>query len=120
VRGADRLARQAEPRRREPLLELRFFRSVPFSGTTLIAIAAFAALSGYLFLNALYLQQARGLTPLAAGLLSLPSAAITADLLCSWRTTSSAFPAVAVMRTYARTISVPLPTRLPAAERSMR
>ncbi|MFC0431727.1 MFS transporter [Kutzneria buriramensis] len=69
-----------EPRRREPLLELRFFRSVPFSGTTLIAIAAFAALSGYLFLNALYLQQARGLSPLEAGLLSLPSAAVTAIL----------------------------------------
>ncbi|QUQ72212.1 MFS transporter [Kutzneria sp. CA-103260] len=69
-----------EPRRREPLLDLRFFRSVPFSGTTLIAISGFAALSGYLFLNALYLQQVRGMTPLEAGLLSLPSAAITAVL----------------------------------------
>jgi len=69
-----------EPRRREPLIDLRFFRSVPFSGTTLIAISGFAALSGYLFLNALYLQQVRGMTPLEAGLLSLPSAAITAVL----------------------------------------
>jgi EmrB/QacA subfamily drug resistance transporter len=69
-----------EPRRREPLLDLRFFRSIPFSGTTLIAISGFAALSGYLFLNALYLQQVRGMTPLEAGLLSLPSAALTAIL----------------------------------------
>ena len=69
-----------EPRRRDPLLDPRFFRSFPFSGTTLIAISGFAALSGYLFLNALYLQQVRGLTPLEAGLLSLPSAAITAVL----------------------------------------
>jgi EmrB/QacA subfamily drug resistance transporter len=69
-----------EPRRREPLLDVRFFRSVPFSGTTLIAISGFAALSGYLFLNALYLQQVRGLSPLEAGLFSLPSAAITAVL----------------------------------------
>ena len=69
-----------EPRRRDPLLDPRFFRSFPFSGTTVIAISGFAALSGYLFLNALYLQQVRGLTPLEAGLLSLPSAAITAVL----------------------------------------
>ncbi|MFI9386019.1 MFS transporter [Kutzneria sp. NPDC052558] len=69
-----------EPRRREPLLDLRFFRSVPFSGTILIAISGFAALSGYLFLNALYLQQVRGMSPLEAGLFSLPSAAITAIL----------------------------------------
>jgi MFS family permease len=69
-----------EPRREEPLLDLRFFRSIPFSGTTLIAISGFAALAGYLFLNALYLQQVRGLTALEAGLFSLPSAAITAVL----------------------------------------
>jgi hypothetical protein len=35
-----------EPRRDEPLIELRFFRSVPFSAATVIAVCAFAALSG--------------------------------------------------------------------------
>jgi EmrB/QacA subfamily drug resistance transporter len=35
-----------EPRRDEPLLDLRFFRSAPFSGATVIAICAFAALGG--------------------------------------------------------------------------
>src|SRR6516225_4413152 len=39
-----------EPRRKEPLLDLRFFRSAPFTGAVLIAISAFAALAGFLFL----------------------------------------------------------------------
>jgi hypothetical protein len=67
-----------EPRRREPLLELRFFRSVPFSGATVIAVCAFGALAGYLFLTTLYLQEGRGLSPLHAGLYTLPAAAMMA------------------------------------------
>ena len=35
-----------EPRRTEPLIDLRFFRSAPFSGATLIAVCAFAAVGG--------------------------------------------------------------------------
>ena len=45
-----------EPRREDPLIELRFFRSAPFSGATLIAVSAFAGFSGFLFINTLYLQ----------------------------------------------------------------
>ena len=66
-----------EPRREDPLIELRFFRSVPFSGATLIAIATFVGLSGFLFLITLYLQGARGMSPLEAGLHLLPMAATT-------------------------------------------
>ncbi len=66
-----------EPSRPEPLIDLRFFRSAPFSGATVIAIAAFVAMGGFLFLNTLYLQGARGLSPLAAGLDTLPMAALT-------------------------------------------
>jgi EmrB/QacA subfamily drug resistance transporter len=66
-----------EPRQKEPLIELRFFRSVPFSGATVIAICAFAALGGFLFLNTLYLQDVRGYSPLHAGLYMLPLAAMT-------------------------------------------
>ncbi|KAB8161235.1 DHA2 family efflux MFS transporter permease subunit [Streptomyces sp. 3MP-14] len=66
-----------EPRRREPLVELDFFRSVPFSGAFVIAIASFAALAGFLFLNTLYLQDERHLSPLQAGLYLLPMAATT-------------------------------------------
>lgn len=67
-----------EPRRPEPLLDLRFFRSVPFSGATLIAVCAFGSLAGFLFLSALYLQEGRGLSPLHAGLYTLPAAAMMA------------------------------------------
>ncbi|HEX4483843.1 MAG TPA: MFS transporter [Solirubrobacteraceae bacterium] len=66
-----------EARRREPLLELRFFRSVPFSSASVIAVCAFAALGGFLFLNTLYLQEVRGLSALQAGLCTLPIAAMT-------------------------------------------
>ena len=45
-----------ELRRREPLLEMRFFKSVPFSGASAIAVCAFAGQGGFLFLNTLYLQ----------------------------------------------------------------
>jgi EmrB/QacA subfamily drug resistance transporter len=67
-----------EPRREDPLLDLRFFRSVPFSGATVIAVCAFASLGGFLFLNSIYLQETRGFTALHAGLLTLPMAAMTA------------------------------------------
>jgi EmrB/QacA subfamily drug resistance transporter len=63
-----------ELRRREPLIDVRFFRSVPFSGATTIAVAAFAALGGFLFLNTLYLQDVRHYTALHAGLLTVPMA----------------------------------------------
>ncbi|GAA1896406.1 MFS transporter [Streptantibioticus ferralitis] len=66
-----------EPRRDEPLLDLRFFRSAPFSGATVIAICGFAALGGFLFLNTLYLQNLRHLDALHAGLTMLPMAAMS-------------------------------------------
>jgi EmrB/QacA subfamily drug resistance transporter len=66
-----------EPRRAEPLIDLRFFRSAPFSGATLIAVCAFAALGGFLLLNTLYLQDVRGYSALHAGLYTVPMAAMT-------------------------------------------
>ncbi|WP_050793899.1 MFS transporter [Streptomyces viridosporus] len=70
-----------EPRRRDPLIDLRFFRSAPFSGATVIAVSAFAALGGFLFLTTLYLQNVRGLSALEAGLWMLPMAVPT--FLCA-------------------------------------
>ncbi|MGW3987426.1 MFS transporter [Streptomyces sp. NPDC004830] len=70
-----------EPRREEPLIDLRFFRSAPFSGATVVAVSAFAALGGFLFLSTLYLQGVRGLTALEAGLWMLPMAVPT--FLCA-------------------------------------
>ncbi len=69
-----------EKRRKEPLIDPRFFASVPFSGATLIAMCSFASLAGFLFLNALYLQNVRGFSPLHAGLLTLPTAAMILGL----------------------------------------
>jgi len=66
-----------EPRRRDPLIDPRFFRSIPFSGATVIAICGFACLGLFLFLNTLYLQEGLGFSPLTAGLLTLPMAVMT-------------------------------------------
>ena len=65
-----------ERRTEEPLIELRFFRSVPFTCATLIAIAAFTALGGFLLVTNLYLQGDRGLSPVHGGLYTLPMALV--------------------------------------------
>ena len=66
-----------ELRRTDPLIELRFFSSPPFAAATAIAVAAFAAFGGFLFLNTLYLQDVRGLSAIDAGLCTLPLALAT-------------------------------------------
>ena len=63
-----------ERRVSEPLIDLRFFRSIPFFSATIIAVAAFASLGGFLFLNTLYLQDVKGLSALHAGIDTLPMA----------------------------------------------
>jgi EmrB/QacA subfamily drug resistance transporter len=66
-----------EPRREEPLIDLRFFRSLQFSASIAISVAAFSAFGGFLFLNTLYLQEARGFSPVEAGLATVPMALMT-------------------------------------------
>jgi EmrB/QacA subfamily drug resistance transporter len=66
-----------EPRREEPLIDLRFFRSIPFSSSIALSVAAFAAFGGFLFLNTLYLQDVRALSPVGAGLATVPMALMT-------------------------------------------
>ena len=63
-----------ELRRRDPLLEMRFFTSAPFAGAIVIALCLTVALGGFLFVNTLYLQYVRGLSPVDAGLYLLPVA----------------------------------------------
>jgi len=63
-----------EPRRTDPLVDLRFFRSVPFSSATVLGLSCFSCFGGFLFLNALYLQQVRGFSPFHTGLFTLPLA----------------------------------------------
>ena len=66
-----------EQRRTDPLLELRFFRSIPFTSATVTAVTAFAAFGAFLFLNTLYLQDVRGYSALEAGACTLPMALAT-------------------------------------------
>ncbi|MFI7243366.1 MFS transporter [Streptomyces qinglanensis] len=63
-----------ELQHREPLLELRYFRSAPFGGAAIVAVVAFASLGGFLFSSTLYLQKVRELDALTAGLYLLPVA----------------------------------------------
>jgi len=60
--------------RAQPLIELGFFKSPPFSAAIVMAIVSFSAFSGFLFLSSLYLQDARGLSATRAGLQMLPIA----------------------------------------------
>src|SRR5499433_1435341 len=61
-----------EPRRADPLLELRLFRSVPFSAAIVMALCGLCAFGAFLFVTTLYLQDVRGLPTLTAGLCLLP------------------------------------------------
>lgn len=60
--------------RKEPLIDIRFFRSVPFSGASIIALCTFTALGGFSILNTLYLQDILHFSPLQAGTAFLPMA----------------------------------------------
>ena len=61
-----------EPRRADPLLELRLFGSVPFSAAILTALLSLCGFGTFLFVSTLYLQDVRGMSPLSAGLCLLP------------------------------------------------
>lgn len=89
---------RSESRRSEPLIDLRFFRSVPFSAASAIAVLAFGAFGGALFLNTLYLQDVRLLPPLHAGLETLPLAVmVMAGSLASGRMVASRGPRPALI-----------------------
>lgn len=63
-----------ENRVKEPLLEVTFFKSVPFSIATLIGLIEFFSYGGFVFVASLYLQDYRLIPPMQAGLLMLPLA----------------------------------------------
>jgi EmrB/QacA subfamily drug resistance transporter len=63
-----------EGRHREPFIDLRFFRSIPFASATMIAVCAFAAWGAFLFMMSLYLQDERGYSAMHTGLIYLPVA----------------------------------------------
>ncbi|MEO3870017.1 MFS transporter [Nonomuraea sp. B12E4] len=65
-----------EPRRADPLLELRFFHSVPFSTAISMALLALCGFGAFLFVTTQYLQDVRGMSALTAGLCLLPVGAL--------------------------------------------
>ena len=67
-----------ELRRKDPMIDPRSFRNLPFTGAVLTGICSFGSLGGFLFLSTIYLQEARGLSALHAGLHMLPTAAAMA------------------------------------------
>jgi EmrB/QacA subfamily drug resistance transporter len=58
----------------EPLIDLGFFRDRQFSGAIFLAAGTFFTYGGFIYFNALFLQDIRGYSALAAGFLSLPAA----------------------------------------------
>ena len=80
-----------EVRRKEPLIDLRYFRSPSFTAAVLIGICAFADLGGFLFLTSIYLQDVRGSSVLQAGLYLLPTAAAMAvcPSVATWLTSKT-------------------------------
>ncbi|GGM62630.1 MFS transporter [Microbacterium saperdae] len=59
----------------QPMIDVDLFRNPAFSGAVSVNFISVFALSGVLFFFSQYLQLARGLTPLQAGLAQLPAAA---------------------------------------------
>jgi DHA2 family methylenomycin A resistance protein-like MFS transporter len=67
-----------EARQAQPMLPLSFFRSGVFAGSTVASMASALVFYGLLFVFSLYFQQARGATPLQAGVAFLPMTAMVA------------------------------------------
>jgi len=58
----------------QPLLDPRFFKSLPFSSATIIAVCMFASMGAFLFVGSIYFQEIRKLSAPHAGLCLLPMA----------------------------------------------
>ena len=65
-----------ELRHREPLIELHFFRKLPFASASANAVIAFTAFNAFLFVATFYLQGTRGFSPLVAGLFLVPTSIV--------------------------------------------
>lgn len=66
-----------ELRHHTPFIDVRFFRSAPFSTATVVGIMAFAAYGAFLFLMSSYLQTVRGFSAIEAGTMYLSIAVAT-------------------------------------------
>nr|WP_254699853.1 MFS transporter [Trinickia violacea] len=67
-----------ESRGRHPMLPLAFFRDALFAGSTFVSMASAFVFYGMFFTFSLFFQQARGASPLHAGLAFLPMSGMVA------------------------------------------
>jgi EmrB/QacA subfamily drug resistance transporter len=65
-----------EARRRQPMLPLSLFRSRQFTGTNIVTLAVYGAFGGVFFLMVVQLQQVVGMSPIQAGVATLPITAL--------------------------------------------
>jgi EmrB/QacA subfamily drug resistance transporter len=106
-----------EARHPEPLIDLRFFRSPPFSGAAIVSICSFVSLGGFLFLNTLYLQEVRDYSPLHAGVALLPAAGVMMILSpISGRIVGQRGPRLSLMIGGASMLAAGLVSAIPAGE----
>ncbi|RAX20417.1 MFS transporter [Actinomyces sp. Z5] len=63
-----------ERRVSQPVLNPRFFHSVPFTSSVITALALFSVQGGFMFIMSVYLQETRGFSPLQAGAALIPLA----------------------------------------------
>src|SRR6266568_594276 len=61
-----------EARSRKPMLPLSLFQSRQFTGTNIVTLAVYGAFGGVFFLMVVQLQQVVGMSPIQAGVASLP------------------------------------------------
>jgi EmrB/QacA subfamily drug resistance transporter len=88
-----------ELRRKDPLIDLRYFRSLSFTLAVAIAVCAFADMGAFLFLTSIYLQVVRGFGVIAAGLHMLPTAAamVVCPSLAAWVTAKTGSPRLSLL-----------------------
>jgi EmrB/QacA subfamily drug resistance transporter len=65
-----------EGRSRKPMLPLSLFQSRAFTGTNLVTLAVYGAFGGVFFLMVVQLQQVVGMSPIQAGVATLPITAL--------------------------------------------
>jgi len=75
--GAGALFVRRQNRRDIPMLDMALFRSAPFTSSVLANFLSIVGLIGFIFFVSQHLQLVLGLSPLAAGLVTLPGAVVS-------------------------------------------
>lgn len=63
-----------ENQARHPIINLKYFKLIAFTGATIIVILGFSIFNGFLFINSIFLQNVEHFSPLKSGITTLPLA----------------------------------------------